>query len=142
MTPHSDFDVLLVEDNPHDAELALRAWERWDPTRRVVRAKNGREALDWLRARCEANPTQLLSLLVLLDWKLPLIDGPEVLRALRTAERTCDLPVIVMTTCHEENELIESYGLGVSSYIVKPVDQENLAAAVRAAGAPLNARPA
>jgi CheY-like chemotaxis protein len=137
-----NFDVLLAMDNSHDAELALRAWRRCDPLRRVVRVKNGREALDLLQTRSETIQTQRPpSFVVLLDWKLPLIDGPEVLRSLRADERTCNLPVIVLTTCPEENELIERLGLGVGSYIVKPVEPENLSAAWMAVNASLSANP-
>jgi CheY-like chemotaxis protein len=135
------FDVLLVMDNSHDAELALRAWRRCDPLRRVVRVKNGREALDLLHTRSETIHTQPPpAFMVLLDWKLPLVDGPEVLRSLRADERTCHLPVIVLTTCSEENELIERQGLGVSGYIVKPVEQENLSAACMAVNAALTTK--
>ncbi len=125
-------EVLLVEDNPRDAELALRALRKRNLANHIVHVRDGQEALDWLFAEGtyasrDANQTPKV---VLLDLKLPKVDGLEVLAAIRSHERTKLLPVVVMTSSQEDRDVVESYKLGVNSYIVKPVNFDNFSAAV------------
>jgi two-component system, response regulator len=116
--------ILLVEDNPDDEALALRALKRSAPVEEVVVARDGVEALDYLFATgpyADRDGSAMPSL-VLLDLKLPRIDGLEVLRRMRADERTRLVPVVVLTSSAEEQDLIDGYGLGANSYVRKPVD--------------------
>ena len=116
--------ILLVEDNPDDEALALRALKKCHLVDEVAVAHDGVEALDYLfctGAHAERDPGQLPSL-VLLDLKLPKIDGLEVLRRLRDDDRTRHLTVVALTSSNEEQDLIDSYDLHVNSYVRKPVD--------------------
>ena len=123
--------VLLVEDNPDDAELTLRALREHNLANRVKVVSDGVEALDYLRPDDPENPpADGYPKLVLLDLKLPRVGGIEVLRRLKTSERTRMIPVVVMTSSREESDLVASYQLGVNSYIVKPVDFEQFMHAV------------
>src|SRR5689334_4582665 len=108
--------ILLVEDNPDDEELALLAFERSRIANELIVARDGEEALSVLRS---LDP---LPQVVLLDLKLPKVDGLEVLRQLRADPRTRRLPVVVMTSSREEEDLLRSYDLGANSYVRKPVD--------------------
>jgi two-component system response regulator len=136
MSTHTEVEVLLVEDNVRDAEMALRALRKRNLANNVVHVKDGQEALDWLFGvgayvgRNNGKPPKI----VLLDLKLPKVDGLEVLRAIRNDERTRFVPVVVMTSSREERDVIESYKLGVNSYVVKPVDFEGFSAAVAELG--------
>ena len=129
-------EVLLVEDNPRDAELTLRALRKRNLANHVVHVKDGQEALDWLFAtgQYEGRDITQRPKVMLLDLKLPKVDGLEVLRAVRADERTKLLPVVVLTSSREESDLIAGYQLGVNSYIVKPVDFENFSSAVAETG--------
>jgi CheY-like chemotaxis protein len=129
-------EVLLVEDNPRDAELTLRALNKRNLANNVVHVKDGQEALDWLFATGEyaGRDVNNWPKVMLLDLKLPKVDGLDVLRAVRADERTKFLPVVVLTSSREESDLIAGYQLGVNSYIVKPVDFENFSAAVAETG--------
>ena len=127
-----EVEILLVEDNPNDVELALRALKRHNLANRVFVVKDGAEALEFLFAtgahadrNVEGNPK-----VVLLDLKLPKVDGLEVLRRVKSDERTRAIPVVVLTSSREQPDVIESYQLGVNSYIVKPVDFEKFVQAV------------
>jgi two-component system response regulator len=129
-------EILLVEDNPDDVELTRLAFEEAQVANRMVVAKDGAEALDYLFARgahAGRNPTELPSI-VLLDLNLPKLDGREVLQAIRAEPATRDLPVVVLTTSAEPFDVEASYALGVNSYIQKPVDFEQFVAAVRQVG--------
>jgi len=123
MTEHQEVEVLLVEDNPNDAELTLRALRQHNLANAVHWVKDGAEALDFLfgegayAGRNAAHSPKL----VLLDVRMPRIDGIEVLRRVRADERTKMLPVVIMTSSNQDRDIIESYHLGVNSYIVKPV---------------------
>ncbi len=116
--------ILLVEDNADDVELTLRAFQRGKLANDVVVARDGVEALDYLLARGEhaGRTADTDPQLVLLDLKLPKVDGLEVLRQLRAEERTRLLPVVVLTSSREERDIVESYRLGANSYVRKPVD--------------------
>jgi len=128
--------ILLVEDNPDDEALTLRAFKRSNIMNEVLVVHDGVEALDYLFAQgayADRDPTQLPEL-VLLDLKLPRIDGLEVLRRLRADARTRLLPVVVLTSSDEERDIVESYSLGANSYIRKPVDFTQFTEAVRQLG--------
>ena len=128
--------VLLVEDNPDDVELALRAFRQSDVKSEVVVARDGIEALDYLFATGAhaGRDTRVMPRLILLDLKLPKVDGLEVLRRLRADTRTRLLPVVMLTTSKEENDLVNSYRLGANSYIRKPVEFRKFAEAVQHLG--------
>jgi CheY-like chemotaxis protein len=128
--------ILLVEDNPDDEALTLRALKKNKIRNEVVVAHNGVEALDYLFGTgTHANrDTSILPQVILLDLKLPKIDGLEVLRRLRADERTSLLPVVILTSSKEEHDLINGYKLGANSYIRKPVDFVQFTEAVRQLG--------
>ena len=128
-------EILLVEDNPTDAELTLRALHRNNLANNVVWVKDGAEALDFLHCRGNyASRKNGTPKLILLDLKLPKIDGIEVLRELKTDSKTKIIPVVMLTSSQEERDLVESYRLGVNSYIVKPVDFEKFLETVSQVG--------
>ena len=128
MTTQGEIEVLLVEDNASDVELTLRALQKRNLANRVVVARDGVEALQILEGPAP------LPKVVLLDLKLPKLNGLEVLRRMKSDERTKRIPVVVLTSSHEEPDVEESYRLGVNSYIVKPVDFESFASAVAEVG--------
>lgn len=116
--------ILLVEDNPQEVDLTLRALKKNHIGNKVIVARDGVEALDFLfctNAYADRNPEEMPRLL-LLDLKLPKIDGLEVLRRIRADERTHLLPVVILTSSDEEKDLLESYEIGANSYLRKPVD--------------------
>ena len=128
--------ILLVEDNPDDEALTLRAFKKSNIIIEVVVARDGAEALDYLFATgiyVDRNSAEMPHL-ILLDLKLPRIDGLELLRRLRSDERTKLLPVVVLTSSNEERDIAESYALGANSYICKPVDFIQFTEAVRQLG--------
>ena len=136
MAEFNQVDILLVEDNPTDAELTLRALKKSNVINNVLWVKDGVEALDFLfRAGEHANlPPGRLPHLILLDIKLPRMNGIEVLEKIRSDERTKLIPVVMMTSSEEERDLVESYKRGVNSYIVKPVDFEKFTETVAEVG--------
>jgi CheY-like chemotaxis protein len=113
--------ILLVEDNPDDEVLAIRALTQNNIANRVDIARDGVEALEYLFGTTEREPAALPQV-VLLDLKLPRVDGLEVLRRIRATDRTRLLPVVMLTSSSDEKDLVESYSLGANSYIIKPVD--------------------
>jgi two-component system response regulator len=128
----SEVEILLVEDNPNDAELTLRALRKHHLANKVLHVKDGAEALEFLfangaydRRKVENTPR-----VILLDLKLPKVSGLEVLRKVKSDERTRVIPVVVLTSSREDRDLAECYALGVNSYIVKPVEFENFVRAV------------
>lgn len=132
----NDKSILLVEDNPRDEELTLRALKKSNILNPVVVARDGVEALDYLFARgshANRDPAAMPQV-ILLDLKLPKIDGLEVLRTLRADGRTKLLPVVVLTSSNEEQDLIRSYSLGANSYVRKPVDFAQFLDAMRQLG--------
>ena len=148
----NDKIILLVEDNPKDEALTLRALNKANVLNQVVVARDGVEALDYLFARgahVNRDPAAVPEL-ILLDLKLPKIDGLEVLKALRLDERTKLLPVVILTSSVEEQDLVRGYSLGANSYVRKPVDFVQFSEAVRQLGlywlvlnqtAPVNRKP-
>jgi len=127
-----DFIILLVEDNPDDEALTLRAMHKNRLTNPVVVVRDGVEALDYLFCTGEyaGRDANDLPSVILLDLKLPKLDGLEVLKRLRANERTRLIPVVVLTTSNEEKDIISSYSLGANSYVRKPVDFEQFTDAV------------
>ena len=132
----SDKIILLVEDNPDDEALTLRALKKNNIQNEVVVARDGVEALDYLFGIGihAGRNTRIQPQIILLDLKLPRIDGLEVLRQLRADPRTALLPVAILTTSNEERDILSSYQLGANSYIRKPVDFEQFMEAVRQLG--------
>ena len=128
--------ILLVEDNPDDELLAIRALEKNNIMNEVVVARDGAEALDYLfgAGAYTGRDMSMMPQIILLDLKLPKIDGLEVLRRLRNDQRTKLLPVVVLTSSKEEQDLTESYSLGANSYIRKPVNFAQFTEAIRQLG--------
>jgi CheY-like chemotaxis protein len=128
--------ILLVEDNPSDIELTKRALTKSRVTNELVVAEDGQAALDYLfgEGLYAGRDLPELPALVLLDLKLPRVDGLQVLRQIRADDRTCRIPVVILTTSMEEQDLSQSYDLGANSYIRKPVDFTQFAQAVEHLG--------
>jgi two-component system response regulator len=128
----SDGVILLVEDNPDDELLAMRALRKNNVRNEVVVARNGIEALDYLfaKGRYAGRDTSTMPRLILLDLKLPKVDGLEVLKRLRSDERTRLLPVVILTSSKERGDMLKGYGLGANSYVRKPVNFEQFVKAV------------
>jgi two-component system, response regulator len=128
--------ILLVEDSPDDVELTEMALKQQGIANELVVARDGQEALDWLfgEGRYEGRDTEEAPTVILLDLRLPRIDGIEVLRRIREDERTRLLPVVVLTSSKEEKDMVRSYELGANSYIQKPVGFEQFSRAVRELG--------
>lgn len=129
-------EILLVEDNPDDVELTLRALERNHLLNRVEVVRDGAEALDYLlrEGPFTDRPAEDGPKVILLDLKLPKVDGLEVLRRIKSDDRTRILPVVILTSSAEEPDIARCYELGANSYIVKPVDFSRFAEAVRSLG--------
>jgi two-component system, response regulator len=133
----NDVQILLVEDNPNDVELTLHAFLTHKLANNIEVARDGAEALEMLFGTTNGDHTAALKIrprVILLDLKLPKIDGIEVLRRVKADPRTRDIPVVVLTSSNHERDVVESYELGVNSYIVKPVDFESFTEAVREVG--------
>ncbi|MBI2913274.1 MAG: response regulator [Chloroflexi bacterium] len=129
-------EILLVEDNPSDVELTLHAFKKNNLTNRIEVVEDGAQALDFIfctgayaRRAIENGPK-----VILLDLKLPKVDGLEVLQRVKSDPRTAPVPVVVLTSSREERDIVESYRLGVNSYITKPVDFQQFTEAVRQLG--------
>lgn len=134
--PETIVEILLVEDNPNDVTLTLRALRKHNLSNRIHVIRDGAEALEFIfgtgaYAERGLEPTPKV---VLLDLKLPKVDGLEVLQRIKTDSRTRVIPVVVLTSSREQRDIVESYQLGVNSYIVKPVDFEQFTEAMRQLG--------
>jgi two-component system response regulator len=129
-------EILLVEDNPDDVELTLRAFKKHNLTNRIQICRDGAEALDYVfgEGPFAGRNVDNTPRVILLDLKLPKVTGLEVLQRIKSDQRTQRIPVVVLTSSREERDLIESYRLGVNSYIVKPVNFEQFTEAVQKVG--------
>ena len=136
MTDTDAVDILLVEDNPQDAELTIRALKKHNLANRLITVEDGAEALDFIFCRGKYATRELSHSpkVVLLDLKLPKVSGLEVLRALKQDERTRTIPVVVVTSSREDPDIKTAYGLGANSYVVKPVDFDAFAESVSSLG--------
>jgi two-component system response regulator len=132
----TDKTILLVEDNPDDEMLTLRAFKKNNIRNRVMVARDGAEAVDYLFASGahQGRDVRDLPQVVLLDLKLPKVDGMEVLRRIREDDRTKMLPVVILTSSREEQDLVEGYRLGANSYVRKPVNFDEFLEAARQLG--------
>ena len=124
-----DINILLVEDNPDDIELTLEAFKNNNLANKITVARDGEEALDIIFGNKDKKPD-----IILLDLKLPKVDGLEILRRVKSDEDTRVIPVIILTSSKEESDLIKSYKLGVNSYIRKPVDFKEFIKVVKELG--------
>ena len=128
----NEIEILLVEDNPNDVKLTLRALSKNNLSNKIHVVIDGEEALDFIYAKNKYSDRSITAIpkLILLDLKLPKVDGLEVLKELKSDERTKMIPVVILTTSREESDIIKSYQLGANSYIVKPVDFEKFISAI------------
>lgn len=131
-----EVEILLVEDNPTDAELAIRALKKSNLANKLVWVKDGAEALDFIFATgaYSERSVECPPKVILLDLRLPKVDGMEVLRRVKSDERTKTIPVVVLTSSKEDRDVVESYQLGVNSYISKPVEFDEFAKTVSELG--------
>ena len=129
-------EILLIEDNPDEAELAIRSLKKNSLANNLVHIDDGAEALDYIfcRGKYAGNDISFTPKVILLDLKLPRVGGLEILRQVKTDERTKSIPVVILTSSKEDSDLIEGYNLGVNSYIVKPVNFESFAKAISELG--------
>ena len=130
-----EIEILLVEDNPLDAELAMRGLKEEKLANNITWVKDGQQALDYLfGSGAHAGRNGIVPKLVLLDLKMPRVDGIDVLRAIKSDPSTRRIPVVIMTSSQEESDVVKTYDLGVNSYLVKPIDFKSLADVARQAG--------
>lgn len=135
MEPYEQVEILLVEDSDLDAELTIRALKDGALANKLLRVRDGQEALDFIFRQGEFEGREdTIPRLVLLDLKMPRVDGMEVLKAIKANEKTRRIPVVVMTSSQEEKDIAQTYDLGVNSYVVKPVDFTALTELARQAG--------
>jgi len=132
----NEVEILLVEDNPNDAELAIRALKAHNLANKLIWLKDGAEALDFIFAQGQYSDRSVEDVpkVILLDLKLPRVDGLEVLEKVKSDTRTKSIPVVVLTSSSAERDIIASYNLGVNSYILKPVDFDKFINAVKEVG--------
>ena len=132
MTEQQEVEILFIEDNPHEAELTIRSLKKHNLINKLKHIDDGAEALDFIFSKgiYTGREHSFNPKLIILDLKLPKVDGLEILRQLKANERTRIIPVVVLTSSQEEKDVIESYRLGVNSYIVKPVNFESFGKAV------------
>jgi two-component system, response regulator len=132
----NEIEILIVEDNPNDAEMAMRALKKNNLANNVLVVEDGEEALDFIfyRGQFANRSKNSRPKIILLDLKLPKVNGLEVLKAIKNNPKTKIIPVVVLTSSQEESDIVESYQLGVNSYIVKPVDFDKFVDAVKDIG--------
>ncbi len=134
MQKQNKVEILLVEDNPSDAEMTIRALKKHNLVNNLVHVKDGEEALDFIYAKGKFQNRKKEGItnprLIILDLKLPKIDGMEVLKIIKNDKTLKMIPIVIMTSSREDKDLIEGYRLGVNSYVVKPMEFENFAKAV------------
>ena len=132
----NEVEIVLVEDNPNDAELAIRALKEYNLVNKLMWLKDGVEALDFIFAQGQYADRSIEDVpkVVLLDLKLPRVDGLEVLEKVKSDTRTKGIPVVVLTSSSEERDITASYNLGVNSYVIKPVDFDKYLEAVKEVG--------
>ena len=132
---NQNIEILLVEDNPSDAEMAIRALKKNHLVNSLFHVKDGMEALDYIYSRGKyADRKENNPRLIILDLKLPKVDGLQVLKTIKNDELTKNIPVVIMTSSREEKDVVEGYRLGVNSYVVKPLGFENFTKAVAELG--------
>jgi len=133
---YDEVEILLVEDNKNDAELIIRTLRKINLANNLVHVKDGAEALDFLFAREQfaGREKKIIPRIIMLDIKMPRVDGMEVLRQIRAHEDTKYIPVVIMTSSKEEQDIIKGYQLGVNSFVVKPIDFKEFAKAVSELG--------
>ena len=136
MATNGSVEILLVEDNPDDVELTLHTFEHFNISNRIHVVRDGAEALDFIFRRGEygGRDARDWPKVILLDIKLPRVDGLEVLRQIKADPKSQMIPVVMLTSSREERDIIEGYRLGVNSYITKPVDFDQIAEAIRSLG--------
>ena len=127
----NNFEIILIEDDDNDAELAIRTLKRAELAKSVIRLKDGEEAIAFFSGEKASDNTPRL---VLLDLKMPKVDGLEVLRKIRSVEQTKKIPVVMLTSSKEQKDIMESYDLGANSYVVKPVDFKEFTATIISIG--------
>ncbi len=136
MVGEREVEILLVEDNPSDAELTLRALKKNNLANKVFHVADGEEALNFIYCRGLYSERMIddIPRVILLDLKLPKVDGLEVLKILKSDPLTREIPIVVLTSSTEERDIVETYRLGANSYIVKPVNFDRFSAAVKELG--------
>jgi two-component system response regulator len=129
-------EILLIEDNPYEAELAIRSLRKYNFANNLHHIDDGAEALDYIfeRGKYESTSARVKPKLILLDIKLPKVDGIEILRQLKANEKTKTIPVVILTSSKENQDIKACYDLGANSYIVKPVDFDSFSKAVAELG--------
>jgi CheY-like chemotaxis protein len=132
----NEVEIILVEDNPHEAELAILSLQKHGLANKLVHIDDGAEALDFIfsKGKYESRNGLPHPKLILLDLKLPKVDGLEILKQLKTNESTKVIPVVILTSSQEERDIIDSYKFGVNSYLVKPVNFDSFTKAVSELG--------
>jgi two-component system response regulator len=135
MHPH-EIEILLIEDNPHEAELTIRALKKQNLANKLLHIDDGEEALDFIFSETSdaGSNASFRPKLILLDLKLPKVDGLQILRRLKEDPRTKTIPVVILTSSKEEPDILESYKMGANSYIVKPVNFESFSKVVAELG--------
>ena len=133
---YNEVEILLVEDNIYDAEMTIRALRKVNLANSLVHLKDGEEAINFLFGKNEYSDRNMAfqPKVILLDIKMPKVDGIEILRQIKANENTRNIPVVIMTSSKEEQDIIISYSIGVNSYVVKPLDFEGFAKAVSQLG--------